>query len=106
MLVYWPREGSVISDDSTAVCGGKDIGSNCIVTMKDAGRIAAKGNKTCRTLYGLNIQTGTKSDMQQPEDNAVAGSWIPSFLQNQEPKKRKRKHHDKNKGQKKAKENQ
>ena len=45
MLVYWPREGSVTSDDSTAVSGSKDIGSNCIVTMKDAGRIAAKGNK-------------------------------------------------------------
>ena len=35
--------------------------------------------KVTRTLYGLNIQTGTVSDMQQLEDNFVAGSWIPSF---------------------------
>ena len=44
--------------------------------------------------------------MQQLEDNFVAYTWIPSFLQNQEPKKQKRKHKNKNKGQKKAKENQ
>ena len=62
--------------------------------------------KVTRTLYGLSIQTGTISDMHQLEDNFVAGSWIASFLQNQEPKKRKRKHQNKNKGQKKAKENQ
>ena len=46
--MYWPLESSVTSIDSIAVSGGKDIGSNCIVTIKDEnleGKIAAKGNK-------------------------------------------------------------
>ena len=108
--MYWPLEGSVTSTESTAVSSGKDIGNNCIVTIKDEnleGRIGAKGTKTCRTLYGLSIQTATKSEMQKLEDNFVAGSWIPSFLQNPEPKQQKRKrNNNKNKGQKKTKEKQ
>ena len=93
MFLYWPLEGSVTSTDSTAVSGGKDIVSNCIVTIKDEnleGRIAPKGTKTCRTLYGLNIPIGTKSQMQQLEDNFVAGSWIHPFCKTRSLKSRKK----------------
>ena len=92
MLMYSPLQGSITSIDTIAVSGGNDIGSKRIVTVKDEKieeGTAAKGNKACRTLYGLNIQTGTKSEMQQLDDNFVAGSWITSFLQNEKPKSRK-----------------
>ena len=76
-----------------------------IVILKE-GKLLKVTKNMCNSL--CNIQTGSKSEMEQLEDDFVAGKWIPSFL-NQEPKKgKKRKHIDKNNTQKtkKAKENQ
>lgn len=75
MLVYWPLEGCVTTFDSAAVSSGNDIGSSCIVTSKEEnfkGRIAAKGNKKYVQLF---VQY-RNSEMEQLEDDFVAGKWI------------------------------
>ena len=88
-------EGSVTSIDSTAVFFvAKILAATAfslprMITLKK--ELLQKVTKTCRALYGTNIQSGTKSEMQQLEHNFVAEFWIPSFLQNQEPKKQKEK---------------
>ena len=92
--MYWPNEGSVstverASIDETTM----EVGKQCTVQHKYNGMVAAQGN-TLYTHFKNHSKhiTGTKSDMEKLEDNFVNKTWSPSFLNtNEPPKKKKRK---------------